>query len=151
LAFVRTFLLAVLALALAIAPAAPCTMGGHAAMAGRTLGDVAGTMPHARHAQTRQGHDGSDATGHAGLHAGSHDVPAATTGDDGCPGHRHRSKRPACPSPCCTLGCQAALPVAVWLGTPKDYHPSDRILIVQEDGAVDAHPLRIERPPRLIA
>lgn len=142
---VRTLLLAVLALALAIAPAAPCTMGRHAAMADRVVPEVAGAMSHARHAQTRQGRDGSD---DAALHAGSQDVPAATAGDEGCPGHRHRSKRPACPSPCCTLGCQAALPVAVWLGTPTDYRPSDRVLIVQEDGAVDAHPLRIERPPR---
>lgn len=145
----RTLLLAVLALALAIAPAAPCTMGRHAPMVDRVLADVSGAMPQARHAHTRQGYDGSDAAGPAGLQASSQDVPAATAGDDGCPGHRHRSKRPACPSPCCTLGCQAALPVAVWLGTPTDYRPSDRVLIVQEDGAVDAHPLRIERPPRL--
>ncbi|MEE7464965.1 hypothetical protein MFUR16E_29110 [Methylobacterium fujisawaense] len=138
-------LLAVLALALAIAPAAPCTMGRHAAMADRVVAEVAGAMSHARHAQTRQGHDRSDG---AAFHAGSQDVPAATAADDGCPGHRHRSKRPSCPSPCCTLGCQAALPVAIWLGTPADYRPSDRVLIVQEDGTVDAHPLRIERPPR---
>ncbi|WP_331302737.1 MULTISPECIES: hypothetical protein [Methylobacterium] len=145
----RTLLLAVLALALAIAPAAPCTMGRHATMTDRVLADISGAVPQARHAHTRLVYDGSDDTGHAGIHAGSQDVPAATASDDGCPGHRHRSKRPACPSPCCTLGCQAALPVAVWLGTPTDYRPSDRVLIVQEDGAVDAHPLRIERPPRL--
>ncbi|AYO83215.1 hypothetical protein ABID82_003360 [Methylobacterium sp. PvP062] len=146
---VRTFLLAVLALALAIAPAAPCTMGRPAAAADRALADVAGAMPHARHAQSPRSHDGPDVPGHAGLHAGSQDAPAATAGDDGCPGHRHRSKRPACPSPCCTLGCQAALPAAAWLGMPLDYAPFERVLIVQEDGNVDARPLRIERPPRL--
>lgn len=146
---VRTLLLAVLALALAIAPAAPCTMGRHAAMTDRALADVAGVTSHVRHGQTLRSHDGSDTPWHAGLHAGSQDVPAATAGDDGCPGHRHRSKRQACPSPCCTLGCQAALPASAWMGTPLDYTPFDRLLIIQEDGTVDGRPLRIERPPRL--
>lgn len=146
--FARALMLAALALALAIAPAASCTMGRHATMADRMVADAVAAMPHAYHARAIQGHDASDTPGHARLHAGLQDVPA-TAADDGCPGHRHRSKHPACPSPCCTLGCQAALSATVWLGTPLDHTLSDRVLIVQEDGAVEAHTLRIERPPRL--
>ena len=145
---VRALMLSVLALALAIAPAAPCTMGHRASMLDHIAGASA-AVPHDHHARARQ--DGGDPEGHGrtALLEGAQDLPAATAGDDGCPGHRHRSKRTACPSPCCTLGCQAALPAATWMVTPLVHTVSDRVLIAQEDGTVDAHPLRIERPPRL--
>lgn len=147
-ALLRALLLAVLAMAVAIAPAAPCTMARHSATAHRVAPDAVRATTHAQPVRALQAPGASEAPGDAGLHAGAQAVPAATAGDDGCPGHRHRAKGPACPAPCCTLGCQVALPAAAWVGAPLDYAPSDRVLILREDGVVDAHPLRIERPPR---
>jgi hypothetical protein len=142
---VRTVLFAVLALALAIAPAAPCTMGRHAAAHRPMAVGMAAQMPRVELDASRRSHDGP---GEAGIHAAFLGAPAAAPAEEGCPGHRHRSKHPPCPATCCALACQAALPILPWTGVPLDYRPSDRVLIIQEDGVVDTHPLRIERPPR---
>lgn len=141
----RALLLAVLALALAIAPAAPCTMGRHAAAHGATAAGVVVPTSHVHPAGARRNQVGPGA---AGIHATAHDVPAAVAVDEECSGHRHRPKHPTCPATCCPLVFQAALPTLPWAGVPLDFRPSDRVLIVQEDEVVDAHPLRIERPPR---
>jgi len=139
---VRALLLAVLALALAIAPAAPCTMGRQST-AHRHIAAAAAT--HLAHAAGTLG--SQNKPDEAGIRGTSLAVPAAAA-DEGCPGHRHRPKHPPCPATCCPLACQAALPTLPWASITLEFHPSERVLIVQVDGAVDAHPLRIERPPR---
>ncbi|KQT70410.1 hypothetical protein ASG51_13040 [Methylobacterium sp. Leaf465] len=147
--FLRTVMLAVLAFALAIAPAAACTMGRQAAAADRWLSDASARMPHPDPARASRASDTPDSARDAARHAPSQDGPSASAGDDGGPGHRHGSKRPGGPSPCCALGCQAALPTMAGGGPPLEDTPSDRGRIGRADGPVDAHPLRIERPPRL--
>ena len=139
-------LFAVLALALAIAPAAPCTMGLQAAAHRHMAVGTAARMPSAEFDAVQRRHEGPGGTG---IHATSLDASASVPAEEGCPGHRHRSKHPPCPATCCAFACQAALPALPWVGVPLDYRPSDRVLIVQVDGIVDAHPLRVERPPRL--
>ena len=139
---VRALLLAVLALALAIAPAAPCTMGRQS-MAHRHMAAAAAT-PLAHVAGALGSQNEPDEAGIRGI---SLAVPAAAA-DEGCPGHRHRPEHPPCPATCCPLACQAALPTLPWASIALEFHASERVLIVQVDGAVDAHPVRIERPPR---
>jgi len=163
--FVRTVMLAVLASALAwtlawtlawalpIAPGAPCAMGPHAATADHRGSEAAAPRSHADHGRASLGPNTPDSAPHAALEAPSEAGPSATAGDDDddCPGRPHRSKRPACPSPCCPLACQAALPMTAWTGTPLEGALADPVLIGRADGAVTAHPFRIERPPRLAA
>ena len=136
-------LLAVLAMAVAIAPASPCTMQRHAA-ADHAAVDHAPADPHAHHghaagstdAATSVQADGPDCQRHAS--AGQHHPGA----------HGHHKRPVSCAATCCPLACQAALPDAPWSGTALVLRPSEPIGLAQEDGVAQPRPLRIERPPR---
>lgn len=153
-AVLRTLVLFVIALAVAVAPAAPCTMAhaaaahGHGDHAKPAVSPEAGRHVH-HHVASRPSATLDDAVA---TERGSPpiDLTAArsTSQESGCPEHRQRVHKGPCPAACCTLAGQAALPTASWSGACLEVHSSDRVLIAQEDGVVDAHPPRIERPPR---
>lgn len=137
----RALLFAILAIAVAVAPAAPCMMARHAAadhpvVQARVIHhhDHGAMVSHAGHADTDQAAYSADETA-----SSPHQ-------------HQHHHKRAAgCLATCCPLSCQAAMPTSPWSGAVLSVRPSDPIGMVQEDGVVDAHPVRIERPPRPIA
>ncbi|MCE4224949.1 hypothetical protein HCU64_14395 [Methylobacterium sp. C25] len=138
-AFVRTLLLAILAVAVAVAPGAPCTMVKHA-----TADHAAGSARAMTH------HDHAAMVAHAGA------VQAADTdGGMGPSAHQqhkhHEHKRSGCLATCCPLSCQAAMPAQPWSGAVLSFRQSDPVRMDREDVAVDMHPVRIERPPRPVA
>ena len=131
-------------MAVAIAPAAPCTMKRHVAADHA----FAPADPHAHHrhaaasgpagatVQADDGQDGPDC--HLNAAAGQHK-----------PGTHGHHKRPvSCAATCCPLACQAAVPDAPWSGEALSVRPSESIGLAQEDGVAEPRPLRIERPPR---
>jgi hypothetical protein len=139
-------LLAVLAMAVAIAPAAPCTMQRHAA-ADHAAVDQAPAAPHAQHRPAA-----ADAPAAASGQADGADVPEchrlASAGQHHPGPHGHHTRPAGCAATCCPLACQAALPDAPWSGTALVLRPSEPIGLAQEDGVAQPRPLRIERPPR---
>ncbi|KST60009.1 hypothetical protein AO398_03790 [Methylobacterium sp. GXS13] len=153
----RTFVLFVVALAVAVAPAAPCTMA-HAAAAHRHADHAKPAVsPEAgRHVHHDHGEASRPSAPFVNVVASERGSPAvdlsaarSTSQEPGCPEHRQRAHKGPCLAACCTLAGQVALPTASWSGACLEAHSSDRVLIAQEDGVVDAHPTRIERPPRL--
>ena len=141
-------LLAVLAMAVAIAPAAPCTMQRHAA-ADHAAADQAAADPHAHH---RHGAGSADAPAGAALQADGADGPDcqrhASAGQHHPGGHGHHKRPVSCAATCCPLACQAAVPDAPWSGAALVLRPSEPIGLAQDDGVAQPRPLRIERPPR---
>ncbi len=148
LALLRAVLLAVLAMAVAVAPAAPCTMKRHAAADHssapadqhayhRRLATLGGAGAPAGSAVHADGGDGADCHRHAS--AGQQQSP-------GTPGHHKRAA--GCVATCCPLACQAAVPDAPWLGDALSLRPSEILGLAQQDGVAEPRLLRIERPPR---
>ncbi|ACK81927.1 hypothetical protein [Methylorubrum extorquens] len=146
-AVLRAVLLAVLAMAVAIAPAAPCTMKRHAAA------DHAAAQfdPHA-HQRHPAVSDGLGLTPDPSVQTNGEDAPdchrRASAGQDH-PGTHGLHKRPVgCTATCCPLACQAAMPDTPWSGEALVLRPSEPLGLAQEDGLVQPRPVRIERPPR---
>ena len=150
LAVLRAVLLAVLAMAVAIAPAAPCTMKRHAAADHAAVDQAAAPAdPHTHH---RHGAASADAPAGAALQADGADGPDcqrhASAGQHHPGGHGHHKRPVSCAATCCPLACQAAVPDAPWSGEALTLRPSEPIGLAQEDGVAQPRPLRIERPPR---
>ena len=147
LALLRAVLLAVLAMAVAIAPAAPCTMQRHAAADHSS----APADPHAYHRRLAT-LGGADAPAGSAVHADGgdgadcHRHASAGQQSPGPPGHHKRAA--GCVATCCPLACQAAVPDAPWSGDALSLRPSETLGLTQQDGVAEPRPLRIERPPR---
>ena len=150
--------LAVLAMAVAIAPAVPCTMKRHAA-ADHLVVAVKASEPHAHHRHHHARADDDDASSGVSLQAEHGDATLSGSGaaadtstglghqqPPGTPGHHKRAA--GCVATCCPLACQAAVPDAPWSGDALSLRPSEILGLAQQDGVAEPRPLRIERPPR---
>ncbi|AWN42555.1 hypothetical protein [Methylobacterium durans] len=164
-AFLRTLVFAFLAVAVAIAPAAPCTMTKHAsrdhAAPGVPTPSDGAEAPHHNHHPVTDGAeapsvpaaraDGAGGGLDAAPAAGAPDrVSAAVPHQHHQHAQSHHKRAPACPATCCPLACQAALPEVPWSGAVLDFRPSEPLGMAREDGVADPRPVRIERPPRRI-
>ena len=158
LARLRAVVFAILAVAVAIAPAVPCTMMRHAA-ADHLGVALKASEPHAhhRHHHARAGND--DASSGVSLQAehgtGTLSSPGAAADASAGPGHQqspgahsHHKRAAGCMATCCPLACQAAVPDAPWSGDALSLRPSETLGLTQQDGVAEPRPLRIERPPR---
>jgi hypothetical protein len=164
LAFLRTLVFAFLAMAVAIAPATPCTMAkhasrDHAAVMVPTPSDVAAAPHHHHHSDSDTTEASFGPVGFADA-GGSLDVAPPAGAPDRTSAavphqhhqhsQNHHKRAAACPATCCPLACHAALPDVPWSGAVLKFRPSDPLGMAQEDGVADPRPLRIERPPRSI-
>ena len=152
----RAVVFAVLAMAVAIAPAVPCTMKRHAA-ADHLVAAPEAPAPHAHHRHHQASSD-DDTASEVSLRAdgdGTLSAPGAAAdasaglGPQQPPGTQGQHKRAAgCVATCCPLACQAAVPDAPWSGEALSLRPSESLGLAQQDGVAEPRPLRIERPPR---
>lgn len=164
-AYLRTLVFAFLAVAVAAAPATPCTMAKHAsrdhAAFGTPVISGVGEAGHDHHHAVRDGTEAAIVpSAHVDGAGGDLDnalIVEATGQASGTFSHQqhrntqnHQKRAAACPASCCPLACQAALPEAPWSGIVLDVRPSDPFGMAREDGVAGQRPLRIERPPRAI-